>query len=230
MKRFGIIGGLALLAILAAAVGAAATAQGSGSGSVSTNYDSSAENRAELLAGPERYSWQRPDRLLRLLSIREGEQVADLGAGMGYFSDVFSTMVGHSGKVFAVETDPELVDYLETRAAAHDFDNTIVVRGSETDPNLPEDALDLVLTVNTWHRFGDRRPMREAVRRALKPGGRFVVVDWHLGEIPIAPPVERRLPRGELIDEMVADGWVVTTNSRLLKYQYLLIFTPPAAQ
>ncbi|MCH7780092.1 MAG: hypothetical protein IH848_04540, partial [Acidobacteria bacterium] len=112
--------------------------------------------------------------------------------------------------------------------AGQDFDHTIVVRGSETDPNLPKDALGLILTVNTWHRLGDRRPMREAVSRALKPGGRFVVVDWHLGEIAIAPPVERRLPREELIAEMVADGWTVTTNSRLLKYQYLLIFTPPA--
>ncbi len=226
MKWFGIFFGV--LAVLAAAAGAAAVAQGSGGGSVSTTYDASAENAAELLAGPDRFAWQRPDRLLRLLSIREGEKVADLGAGMGYFTSILSTLVGYSGSVYAVETDPRLLEYLETKAAENSFANTVVVPGSETDPNLPEDALDLVLTVNTWHRFGDRRPMREAVRRALKPGGRFVVVDWHLGEITIAPPVERRLPREELIDEMVADGWAVTTNSRLLKYQYLLVFTPPA--
>ncbi len=227
MKWFGIFfGGLD---VLAAAAGAAAVAQGSGGGSVSTTYDVSAENAAELLAGPDRFAWQRPDRLLRILSIREGEKVADLGAGMGYFVRTLSSVVGYTGKVYAVETDPALLEYLKIEAAGHTFDNTIVVRGSETDPNLPEDALDLVLTVNTWHRFGDRRQMREAVQRALKPGGRFVVVDWHVGEIiTIAPPVERRLPSAELIDEMVADGWTVTTNSRLLKYQYLLIFTPPA--
>lgn len=226
MKRFGIFfGGIV---VLAAATGAAAAVQGSGAGSVLTTYDSSAENAVELLAGPERFAWQRPDRLLRLLSIREGEKVADLGAGIGYFTSTLSSIVGRSGTVYAVETDPELLKHLEIKAAGQDFDNTIVVRGSETDPNLPEDALDLILTVNTWHRLGDRRPMREAVSRALKPGGRFVVVDWHLGEIAIAPPVERRLPRAELIAEMVADGWTVTTNSRLLKYQYLLIFIPPA--
>lgn len=226
MKRFGIFfGGIV---VLAAATGAAAAVQGSGAGSVLTTYDSSAENAVELLAGPERFAWQRPDRLLRLLSIREGEKVADLGAGIGYFTSTLSSIVGRSGTVYAVETDPELLKRLEIKAAGQDFDNTIVVRGSETDPNLPEDALDLILTVNTWHRLGDRRPMREAVSRALKPGGRFVVVDWHLGEIAIAPPVERRLPRAELIAEMVADGWTVTTNSRLLKYQYLLIFIPPA--
>ena len=226
MKRFGIFfGGLV---VFAAAVGALVVAQETGGGSVATTYDSSAENEAGLLAGPDRFGWQRPDQLLRLLSIRKGEQVADLGAGMGYFVGTLSALVGYSGKVYAVETDPRLLEYLETKAAGNDFDNTIVVRGSQTDPNLPDDALDLVLTVNTWHRFGDRRPMREAVRRALKPGGRFVVVDWHLGEIAIAPPAERRLPRAELIDEMVADGWTVTTTSRLLKYQYLVIFTPSA--
>jgi len=226
MKRFGIFfGGFV---VFAAAVGALVVAQETGGGSVATTYDSSAENEAGLLAGPDRFGWQRPDQLLRLLSIRKGEQVADLGAGMGYFVGTLSALVGYSGKVYAVETDPRLLEYLETKAAENDFDNTIVVRGSQTDPKLPDDALDLVLTVNTWHRFSDRRPMREAVRRALKPGGRFVVVDWHLGEIAIAPPVEHRLPRAELIDEMVADGWTVTTNSRLLKYQYLVIFTSSA--
>jgi predicted methyltransferase len=213
--------------VLALAVGPS-IAQKSGSGSVSTSYDTGAIDAATLLTGPARYEWQRPDQVIRFLAIREGEQVADIGAGMGYFSDTFSDIVGESGKVYAVETDPELIDYLEKRNAAHVFHNTVVVRAGETDLELPAGSLDLALTVNTWHRFGDRRPLREALRQALKPGGRFVVLDWHLGEIPIAPPVERRLPPAELIEEMVADGWTLTTNSRMLPYQYLLVFTPPA--
>ena len=226
MKRLGIFFTVGVVVLVAA--DAPAVAQKRGSARVSTAYDSGAENSAVLLTGPERFEWQRPDQIVRLLAIREGEQVADIGAGMGYFSDTFSKMVGESGKVYAVETDSDLLDYLERKNAGRVFRNTVVVRGSETDPGLPAGALDLVLTVNTWHRFGDRRPLRKAVQHALKQGGRFVVVDWHLGEIPIAPPVERRLPPTELIDEMVADGWTLTTNSRLLKYQYLMIFTPPA--
>jgi arsenite methyltransferase len=225
MKRFGMFffAGAAVLAL----AGGPSIAQKSGSGSVSTSYDSS-KDPATLLTGTERYAWQRPDQVIRFLAIREGEQVADIGAGMGYFSDVFSGMVGESGKVYAIETDPELVDYLEKRNASHPFPNTVVVRADETDLGLPTDTLDLAMTVNTWHRFADRGPLREALRKALKTGGRFVVLDWHLGEIPIAPPVEQRLPPAELIEEMVADGWTLTTNSRLLKYQYLLVFTPPA--
>ncbi len=226
MRQLGVF--LFVGAAVLALAGAAAIAQNSGSGSVSTTYEVGAEDSPALLMGPDRFAWQRPDQVIRLLAIREGEQVADVGAGMGYFSDTFSEIVGESGKVYAVETDDGLLDHLEKRNAAHVYHNTVVVRGSETDPGLPDGALDLALAVNTWHRLSDRRPQREALQRALKPGGRFVVIDWHLGEIPIGPPVGRRLPRVELIDEMVAAGWTLTTDSRLLKYQYLLIFTPPA--
>jgi len=228
MQRPGMFKRFALPVLIAglAAAAAVSPAMSQKTGSVTTSYDSSDENRPSLLAGPTRHEWQRPDRIIRLLAIREGEQVADLGAGRGYFSDVFTGMVGTSGKVYAVEMDPELAEYLETHYAT--YGNAVAIRGTETDPGLPSHALDLVLTVNTWHRIGNRIPMREAVQRALKPGGRFVVVDWHQGEIAIAPTVDRRLPREELIEEMIADGWTVTTDSRMLKYQYFLIFTPPA--
>ncbi len=216
---------VAVWGLVAMLSGAAAVAQNKTGGSVSTAYDSTSENREDLLTGPARFEWQRPDRVLRLLSILEGESVADIGAGMGFFSDRLAGAVGPGGTVYAVETDPALVAYLQEKAAQPRYENTVVIHGSETDPKLPEGELDLVLSVNRWHRLGDRGPMLAAVRRALKPGGRFVIIDWHMGEIPIAPPLERRLPTDELIEEMVSDGWTLTTRSRLLKYQYLLIFT-----
>jgi predicted methyltransferase len=226
MKRLGIL--LLTGILLVAPVAPHAVAQQSGTAKVSTTYESGDEDSLDLLAGTNRYTWQRPDRVLGLLSLREGEYVADLGAGMGFFSLPMSRTVGEFGKVYAVETDPRLVDYLNEVHAAETYRNTTVIQGTQTDPGLPEGELDLVMTVNTWHRFGDRRAQREAVQKALRPGGRFVVIDWHEGEVPIAPPLARRLPREELIEEMLADGWSMTTQSRMLNYQYLLIFVPPA--
>lgn len=226
MKRLGVLFTVGVFLFTAAVT--PLSAQESKPTGVSTTYDTSTLDSSGLLSGTERFKWQRPDRIMGLLAIRQGEKVADIGAGLGYFSDNLSQIVGESGKVYAVETNPEMVEFLKMRNARHTYDNTVVVQGSETDPGLPGGSLDLVLTVNTWHKLSDRGPLRDAVQNALKPGGRFVVVDWHLGEIPIAPPVERRLAPAELIDEMVADGWTVTTHSRMLKYQYMLIFTPPA--
>ncbi|NIM00498.1 MAG: methyltransferase domain-containing protein [Acidobacteria bacterium] len=224
MKRFGLVVlGLVLVGVGAPPVG---SQQGGGS-KVSTSYDK--PEGAELLAGPSRYEWQRPDRVIGLLAVREGEKIADIGAGMGYFTNSLSQLVGATGRIYAVETDARLVRYLERENEGHFFDNTVVVQATDGDLGLPTDGtLDLVLAVNTWHRFGKRGPALDSVRRALKPGGRFVIVDWHDGEIPIAPPVEERLSLSTLIAEMKGDGWTVTTNSRLLKYQYLVIFTPPA--
>ena len=227
MKRLGIFFLLGMAAFLAAHP--TLLAQESGAGSVSTSYELQPENKAELLAGSDRYLWQRPDRVLGLLAIREGERVADIGAGLGFFTDGLSSLVGVSGKVYAVEFDPVLVDHLEVSSRANRNANMAVIHATESEPGLPVDELDLILTVNTWHRFGDRAPIRAAVREALKPGGRFVVVDWHMGEIPVLPEEAQRLPRETLIKEMIAEGWTLMTDSRSLEYQYLLIFTAPAS-
>ena len=211
MKRFGIVGWIVLVA------SGIALAQGADSG-----------DSLELLGGPARHEWQQPVRVLGLLAVQEGEVVADLGAGTGFFMNPLSNIVGAEGQVYAVETDPALVNALRAAESRNVHPNTVVLQGSFTDPKLPEGMFDLVLTVNTWRRLEDRAPMREAVQRALKPGGRFAVIEWREGEVPIAPPPEQRLPKQQLIDEMKADGWTLTSVSRMLPYQYVTIFTPPA--
>lgn len=190
--------------------------------------DSFNEDSDELLIGPARQDWQAPRSVLRLLSIRSGETIGELGAGKGFFTYQFSTRVGPMGKVYAVENNPDLIAHLQEYATTFDTANTVVVHGGDADPRLPEGQLDLVFAANTWHRVKDRNAMRERVWRALKPGGRFVVIDWRLEESPLAPPVGRRLGRSALIAEMEAHGWTLTTDSRVLQYQYFLIFTRPA--
>lgn len=224
MKQFGgHLLALALVGVGALPVGS----QQSGTPKVSTSYER--PEGAELLTGASRNEWQRPDRVLGLLEVREGEAIADVGAGMGYFTNRLSQIVGAEGKVYAVEVDPLLVRHLERANERHVFDNTVVIQATETDLGLPADGtLDLVMTVNTWHRLDERGRLLESVRQALKPSGRFVVIDWHEGQIPVAPPAEERLNRVELIAQMERGGWALTTDSRLLKYQYLLIFRPPA--
>jgi len=172
--------------------------------------------------------WQQPSRVLGLLSVRQGERVADLEAGAPLFLRSLASTVKEQGKLYIVESDPERLEALEKEAARSPYGNTVVVRGSEADPGLPAGELDLVLAVNTWHRVENRRAMRKAVQRALKPGGRLAIIDWHDGDIPVAPPIEQRLPHDKLVNEMKSAGWTVTTDSRMLEYQYLVILTPPA--
>ena len=204
-------------------------AQDSSPGVVTTQSASIDEHSEELLFSGARGSWQRPDLVMQLLSDMRGESVADLGAGLGFFTYRLSNVVGVDGKVYAVEFEPTLIERLETFVAKLPRRNTVVIRGTASNPGLPEGELDMVLSVNTWHHVGNRNAMSQAVQQALKPSGRLVIIDWREGEISIAPPADHRLARKALIDEMKADGWTLTTDSRFLDYQYLLIFAPPSA-
>jgi predicted methyltransferase len=184
-----------------------------------------AEFSDSLIHSSQRYEWQQPHDVIRMLSVRSGERVAEIGAGKGFFTEPLAQLVGEAGRLFAIETNPDLLPFLEQAVARMGDSICEVVRTSEDDFNLPGD-LDMVLTVNTWHHLQDRDAKRRVVRRSLNPGGRFVIIDWRTEECSIAPPVEHRLARKTLIAEMEADGWELTTDARLLPYQYFLIFTP----
>ena len=213
--------------LLLGTLSGAVPAQNQRSGDATSERTRFDENSVELLAGIKRSGWQKPRLVMRLLANMRGETVGEVGAGMGYFTHLLSGAVGAEGKIYVVEFDPDLLAGLQEFVADFRSDNGVVLRGTEADPGLPAGELDMVFSVNTWHHLADRAAMREAVQRALKPGGRFVVIDWRDGEIPIAPPQDHRLERSELIREMKADGWTVTTDGRFLEYQYFLIFAPP---
>jgi predicted methyltransferase len=105
----------------------------------------------------------------------EGKRVADVAAGQGYLTRPLSRKVGAGGRVFAVE-----IGEVERRAlqqlATDSFPNIEVIAGSDTTPNLP-DAIDAVVVLNSYHEFTQYRAMLAAIKRALRPGGRLVLVD-----------------------------------------------------
>ena len=185
------------------------------------------EDRTELLEGKERFTWQRPDRVVQLLSLREGETVVDLGAGSGFFARILSSSVGLTGIVHALEFNPKLVEHMKSPQARDPYGNILpaLVEGGELPLGAGE--ADLVLSVNHWHRFQDRASIGSEVSRVLKPGGRLVIVDWHQSAPDWTIPQANRLDRKQLIDEMQAAGWELTSESHMLRYQFVMIFRKP---
>jgi predicted methyltransferase len=123
----------------------------------------------------DRDPWQEPARVLALLDVRAGAAVADVGAGGGYFTERLATAVGPTGRVIAVDIDPDALAQLATRFA--DVPQVVVRRGLPADPRLAPGSLDAVLMVDSFHEVAAPDAMLAAIRRALHPGGRFVVVD-----------------------------------------------------
>jgi predicted methyltransferase len=125
----------------------------------------------------ERDEWQRVPDVIAALAIDAGSQVADIGAGNGYFTRHLSGQVGPDGVVFAVEIGESELSRLRQLANIEDLDNIEVVRGEIDDPKLPGQTLDAVLVVDAYHEMTEHESMLAGMRRALRPGGRLVIID-----------------------------------------------------
>jgi predicted methyltransferase len=129
------------------------------------------------LVEAERDTWQRPAEVLKALDLKEGNTVADVGAGAGYFSLKISPFIGSRGRLLAVDLRRLSLTFLWIRTFARSPHNVHLILGEEDDPHLPPGGVDAVLIANTYHEFRNHRAMIAHVFTALRAGGRVVAVD-----------------------------------------------------
>lgn len=182
----------------------------------------------------QRDEWQRPGEVLDALGAKPGQRVADIGCGFGYFTFRLAARVGAEGKVYAVDIDAEAINKVRERKEREKLAQVEPILGESADPRLPND-LDAVLIVDTYHEFREYDRTMQAVWRALKPGGRLVLID---GEGPAGKPRTEyhrlhTIP-AELVREEVARHGFVFKESRPGFYDaeygkkfYFLIFEKP---
>lgn len=127
--------------------------------------------------GFRRDRWQQPQRVIEALGIRPGQQIVDLGAGGGYFTFRLAAATGTSGKVYAVDIDPDMIAYLQQRAVSDGVRNVEVIEATPDDPHLPERAVDLIFTSNTYHHISERTAYFAHAKCSLKPDGRVAIID-----------------------------------------------------
>ncbi|MEM7410685.1 MAG: methyltransferase domain-containing protein [Myxococcota bacterium] len=175
--------------------------------------------------GFSRDGWQQPDQVLRLLEISPGDRVADIGAGGGYFSFRFADAVGAEGRVFAVDVDDDMLEYLTGRVADEGRTNVEVVRGAFEDPQLPDGEIDLVFLSNTYHHIQDRPDYFRGVLGDLSPRGRVAIVE--LDDRSWFPRTFGHYSEPDaIVREMEAAGYVRVADHAILERQSFQIFAP----
>ncbi|SFR61678.1 Methyltransferase domain-containing protein [Halogeometricum rufum] len=138
--------------------------------------------------------WPEPKAVLRRVGIDAGQSVADVGSGNGYFTLPLSEVVGDE-PVYAVDIDEALLDELSTRADARDCANVRCLHGDARNlPDVLPEPVDVVLVANTFHGVERQAEFARLARESLRPGGRFVVVNWH--DLPRAETTVDGEPRG----------------------------------
>jgi len=175
--------------------------------------------------GFSRDSWQQPDRVIEELGLAPGDRVADLGSGSGYFTLRLARAVEPTGKVYAVDVDEEMNEYLRQRVHDAGLDNVEVILGEYEDPLLPDGEIDLVLIVNTYHHIQERLSYFRNLQTDLAPGGRVAIVDFDGRKGWLVRLMVHSVPKQEMVDEMGEAGYRLDQDLDFLARQSFLIFS-----
>lgn len=180
---------------------------------------------ADWLDRPERAAEEEPDKAIAALAIAPGATVADVGAGSGYMTVKLAAAVGTTGRVYATDVQPEMIEKLTARLKTSRIENVTPVLSAMDDPRLPEGALDLILMVDVYHELAAPQQMLQRMRRALKPSGRLVLLEYRKEDPSIPIRDEHKMSVADAKAEVEAEGYRLASVIETLPRQHILIFT-----
>ncbi len=179
-----------------------------------------------MLEDPARDAYQKPHEVVNSLGIKEGESIADIGAGSGYFAFRFARHVGENGRIYAVDINPDMILYMNRRLRDLQLKNVVTVLSAPDDPLLPDRSIDRFFICETWHHIQDKAKYLALMKKMLKPGGQVIMIDFQKRTLPVGPPDEMKIAREDVIRQMQVNGFHLTKENTFLPYHYFLIFAP----
>lgn len=185
---------------------------------------------ASWLVRPEREAEENPEGALDAIGFKPGMNLADVGAGVGYMSLRMARRITPGGKVWANDLQPKMLEMLRANAAKAGASNIETVQGTETDPKLPRNTLDLVLLCDVYHEFSHPREMIRGIRESLKPDGRLVLLEYRKEDPSVPIRIEHKMTVDEVKAELGVDGFRMSRVIESLPRQHILILTKVAAK
>ena len=178
------------------------------------------------LERPSREIQEQPDKTVEQLELNNDDVVADIGAGTGYFSFRMAQQVPE-GKVYAVDIQPEMLDAIAFLKKENNITNVETILGREDNPNLPNESIDLAFMVDAYHEFAYPREMMEGIVKALKPGGRVVLLEYRKENPMIMIKPLHKMSQKQVKKELKDVGLKWQTTKEFLPEQHFLVFNKP---
>ena len=157
------------------------------------------------------------------MQLKPDAVVADIGSGTGYFALRFAHTLP-KGRVYGLDTEPDMVRYLTERAKREGVSNVQALRATPHEARLPE-PVDLAVLVDVYHHIGNREQYFARLRGALKPGGCLAIIDFR-SDSPVGPPQSARVTAEAVKAEMARAGYRLQQEHTFLPLQYFLVFEP----
>lgn len=168
------------------------------------------------------------ERILAACQIEPGQTIADVGAGTGLFTRIFSMAVGKNGWVYAVDIAPRFLEHINREGSQLGQKNVTGVLGSENSVNLPPNSCDLVFVCDTYHHFEYPGATLESIARCLKPNGRLVLIDFERIEGKSRDWLMNHVRAGKAVfrEEVEAAGFSLVEETKIAGFEenYFLMF------
>jgi ubiquinone/menaquinone biosynthesis C-methylase UbiE len=162
--------------------------------------------------------------MLKELGLKPGMTVCDMGCGNGFYTLSLAKIVGDTSPVLAVDIQPEMLRLLQKRMDDANLENIKPILGTLVDPKLPEGKVDLILCVDVYHEFSHPVHMLSAMRRALSPEGRLVLVEFRSEDpqVPIKPL--HKMSKRQILKEFLPNGFRLVREFDQLPWQHMMFF------
>lgn len=163
-------------------------------------------------------------RLMRELKLKQGEAVCDMGCGNGFYTLQMAKRVGPKGLVYAVDIQPEMLSLLKERAGTDGLRNVKPILGTVVDPLLPPASCDLIICVDVYHEFSHPEHMLQAIRKALKPEGRLLLVEFRMEDPKVPIKMEHKMSKEQIMKELPPNGFKLVEKFDGLPWQHMMWF------
>ncbi|MCD6574605.1 class I SAM-dependent methyltransferase [Candidatus Aerophobetes bacterium] len=168
----------------------------------------------------------KPDQIIEAIALKPGQIIADIGAGGGYFSLRFAKIVGREGKVYAVDVNPDFLEFIKNSAKEKKLNNVITKLTTENRLDLPEKSLDFIFMRNITHHISNRVKYFENLKKFLKPDGRVIIIEYKPGKsLSFRGIFGHHVAKEIIVREMEEAGYLLEKEFDFLPEQHFTIYS-----
>ena len=176
---------------------------------------------AKMFDNPKRNAWQKPQEVVRLLELKPGMHVADIGAGTGYFLPHLIKGLSGKGMVYGLDVNKHMVKHMQDRIKKAGWKNVVARKIPGDTPDLKDGSIDRIIIVNTWHHIPKRVAYSKKLHAALRKNGAVYVIDF-TKDSKHGPSKKHRLSPELVVKELKAAGLKTTIMKETLPNQYIV--------
>jgi ubiquinone/menaquinone biosynthesis C-methylase UbiE len=166
----------------------------------------------------------KPEEVLERLHVREGQAIADIGSGGGYFTLAFARKAGKNGRVYAVDVKKKYLDFIRRRSGRAGLDNIIFELAGKDETNLPVAALDLIFARNVFHHLSEPANYFANLKKYLKPGGKIAIIEHKKKGFGFVALFGHHTSQEAIVRELEKAGYVPAESFDFLPDQTFTLF------